>query len=49
MAGNRCRNPGTGQFLRLYGRLRRRQIVLLDKRRKKYRIIKFVDGEPWMV
>lgn len=49
MAGNRCRNSGTGKFIRIYGKFLRREIVLLDKRRTKYRIIKFVDGKPWMV
>lgn len=48
MAGNRCRNPGTGKFIRIYGKFLDREVVLLD-RRKRYRIIKFVDGKPWMV
>lgn len=50
MAGNRCRNPGTGKFIRIYNRFREKEIVLLDKRRTRYRrIIKFVDGKPWIV
>ena len=49
MAGNRSRNPGTGQFVRIYNRFLEKEIVLLDKRRKRYRIIKFVNGKPWIV
>lgn len=45
MAGNRCRNLGVGRFLRMWGKKRRRGMIVLDRKKKGYRIIKFVKKD----